>query len=85
MKKLILVICLFALPALAVEDTSSSNEASGIARDRSYLGGIDEDDIKVKDPLPSPLKKLNESSVIDEVKESLFKEEEELTQENSEG
>ena len=58
----------------ALDLDQSTQAFSERARTRSYPGGLDEEDLKVQEALPSPVLKVNEKSIHEQVYERLFEE-----------
>lgn len=86
MKSLILFFILI-FPSLlwSAESTESKIDYSEIARKRTYIGGVDESNLKLQDPLPVPLKKLNQKSIEENVYKKYFKQEESDKKQKSKG
>ena len=83
--KLSILLLLFSTLASAEIMQNQPSDVSERARQRSYVGGVDEDDLKVQDPLPVPLKKMSEKVIKKKAYEKFLKSKETDHQQNNEG
>lgn len=65
-----LMVALFLISSLAWAEPTVSD----MARNRSYPGGVDEEDLKVQDPMPVAFRKLREKNIQKEIYKKMFNE-----------